>query len=130
MDAHQRHLAKLGRAGDARAAILEHLEWDQPREDEFAHDVRIVLVSANFSTEITSTVMWLNERDLDIRCVRVQSYRLEERRWFLDDDELLYDATSTFAFSNQWSGPAVLPMIDRIAEAYPELRISYEARSA
>lgn len=243
VEVHQRHLAKLGREGDARAAILQHLEWDQP-QDEFAQDVRIVLVSANFSTEITSTVMWLNERYLDIRCVRVQPYRLgerilldvqqiiplpeaasyqvqlkekatesraslkaagegpdftrydlriggnvysaqwkrrmaylvvraaleqgvrrdtlpvparkwlviegrvasreeflegvraklgpnksfEERRWFLDDGELLHDATSTFAFSNQWSGPDVLPMVDQIAEAYPDLGISYEPR--
>lgn len=246
VEVHQRHLRKIGREGDARAAILQHLAWDKPREDEFAQDVRIVLVSANFSAEITSTVMWLNERDLDIRCVRVQPYRLDdrilldvqqiiplpeaasyqvqlkekatesrasskatgdgpdytrydlrigdtvhsaqpkrrmvyltvraalqhgatrdalplparmwlvvdgqfasreafveaartklgpdkffdERRWFLDDDELIPDAASTFALSNQWGGPNVLEVIDQISAAYPALQISYEAKSS
>ena len=241
VDAHQRYLARIGREGDARSAILQHLEWDEPREDDFAQDVRIVLVAANFSTELTSTVIWLNERNLDIRCVRVQPYQLdrrilldvqqiiplpeaasfqvqlrekatesraskaagegpdftrydlrigedlheaqwkrrmiylvvraalasglkredlplasgkwlvvegrmatrdsfaeaakaklgpdrffEERRWFLDDDELFFDASSTFALSNQWGGPHALPLIDQIAEKHPDLGISYE----
>ena len=45
-----------------------------PKVSEFAQDVRIVLVSANFSKEITMSVLWLNERDLDIRCVRLIPY--------------------------------------------------------
>lgn len=242
VEAHQRYLAKLGRDGDAKSEILQHLEWDEPREEEFAKDVRIVLVAANFSTEITSTVLWLNERDLDIRCVRIQPYRLGDRvlldvqqiiplpetasfqvqlkekatearassktaeegpdftrfdmyiggtvypaqwkrhmaylavraalehgatreklpvpawkwlvvngkvstreefiervkeklgpqkpfqpkRWFIDDNELFHDSESTFALSNQWGGDNALPLIDRIAEAYPDLHISYK----
>jgi len=73
---HRQHLEKEGYDVDAESAILQHLGWDEPREEEFAQDVRIVLVAANFSTEITSTVLWLNDRDLDIRCVRAQPYRL------------------------------------------------------
>ena len=34
----------------------------------------MVLVSAEFSKELTTTVMWLNERGLDIRCVRIKPY--------------------------------------------------------
>jgi Domain of unknown function (DUF4268) len=45
--------------------------------------VRIVLVSAEFSKEITTAVMWLNERSLDIRCVRIKPYR--------DNDRVLID---------------------------------------
>ena len=241
VDIHQRYLNKHRRTENAREAILNHLQWDNPLEEEFAKDVCIVLVSADFSIEITSTVMWLNARDIDIRCVRVQPYRFEDRilldvqqiiplpeaasyqiqlrdkaaevrtssrdagespdftrydlsidgivhraqwkrrmayltvraalargatreslsvpdrkwtvvsgnvttreeflkqlrathgpdahfneeRWFLDDGELLHDATCTFALSNQWSRADVLPLIDHIAEEYPELRISY-----
>lgn len=242
VEAHKAYLAKLGADRDAQTAILEHLGWDEPREESFAQDVSIVLVAANFSTEITSTVMWLNERNLSIRCVRVQPYRLdgrilldvqqiiplpevenyqvrlkakatesraarasgegpdftrydlsirgvtynsqwkrrmvylavrsaleagvrrdalpilsrkwlvldghiasrstfvnrvraerfqgrdfEERRWFLDEDDLFHDQTSTFALSNQWSGADVLAIIDRIATMLPELQISYAA---
>jgi len=37
--------------------------------------VRIILVAADFSKELTTSVMWLNQRDLDIRCVRMRPYR-------------------------------------------------------
>jgi hypothetical protein len=36
------------------------------------------LVSANFSKEITTSVLWLNEWDLDIRCVRF-TYEFNEK---------------------------------------------------
>ncbi|HEY5883211.1 MAG TPA: DUF4268 domain-containing protein [Pyrinomonadaceae bacterium] len=64
-------LERQGRSEDARALVLEFLGWDEPDDDVFAQDVRILLVSANFSKELTTAVMWLNKRDLDIRCVRV-----------------------------------------------------------
>ena len=42
--------------------------------DDFARKVRIVLVSAGFSKELTTAVLWLNEHDLDIRCVRLRPF--------------------------------------------------------
>lgn len=69
------YLRKNGRDGDAESQLLEFLNWEEPDEDDFAQDVRIVLVSANFSKELTTSVMWLNERNLDIRCVRMRPYR-------------------------------------------------------
>ena len=38
-----------------------------------------MLVSAEFSKEITTSVLWLNEHALDIRCVRLRPYALEAR---------------------------------------------------
>jgi hypothetical protein len=64
---------------DSRQALLDFLEWTEPEEASFAQDVRIVLVAADFSRELTTSVMWLNERDLDIRCVQVRPYRLDEQ---------------------------------------------------
>jgi len=61
-------------AEDAQASILGFLEWEEPDEDRFAQDVRIILVAADFSKELTTSVMWLNERDLDIRCIRLKPY--------------------------------------------------------
>lgn len=55
-------------------AILEFLGWEESDEDRFAQDVRIVLVSAEFPKELTTAVMWLNKRDLDIRCIRLKPY--------------------------------------------------------
>ena len=79
VEAHAAYLKQRDRDGDARDAILEHLGWEEPEEERFAIDVRVVLVSEGFSREITTAVMWLNERDLDIRCVRLSPYRAEGR---------------------------------------------------
>ena len=72
-----RFLRSQGDDSDPQAQILEFLGWDEPNEDEFGQDVRIVLISAEFSREITSTVLWLNERTMDITCVRLVLHRLD-----------------------------------------------------
>jgi len=53
--------------------------WDAPKEVDFARDVRIILASANFSKEITTSVLWLNDRDLDITCMRLSLHKLNEQ---------------------------------------------------
>lgn len=70
----QVYLDKHRPGQNARTMLLEFLAWDEPREDDFARDVRIVLVAADFGKELTTAVLWLNERDLDIRCVRLKPY--------------------------------------------------------
>jgi len=67
-------LERIGSSESARTSLLKFLEWDEPDEDRFAQDVRIVLVSAEFSKELTTSVIWLNERGLDIECVRIKPY--------------------------------------------------------
>lgn len=72
------HLAAMGSADDARRRLLDHLGWVSPDDGEFAPAVRIVLASADFSKELTTAVLWLNEQGLDVRCVRLTPYRLNE----------------------------------------------------
>ncbi|MHB1102646.1 MAG: hypothetical protein ACYC0C_07685 [Devosia sp.] len=80
VDGFDRYLRQIGREdADARAELLAHLGWDEPDHDQFAQDVKIVLASAEFSLELTTAVLWLNQRDLDIRCVRLQPYNLSGR---------------------------------------------------
>ena len=79
VDIYARYLIREGSSEDAQDEILEFLGWDEPDEDLFAQDVRIVLVSSNFSKELTTAVMWLNEHDLDIRCIRIIPYFYNER---------------------------------------------------
>ena len=74
VDVYQNFLDRTGAAHDARTRLLEFLEWDEPHGAEFAPDVRIVLVSADFSRELTTAVLWLNEHQLDVRCVRLKPY--------------------------------------------------------
>jgi len=60
---------------EAKDNLLSFLEWKEPQEDEFALDVRSILVSEDFSTELTTSVMWLNEKDIDINCTRLIPYK-------------------------------------------------------
>ena len=79
-DAFGNYLTSIGKEGsEARPTLLDFLEWDEVDEESFGHDVRIVLVSADFSKELISSVLWLNEHGTDIRCVRLKPYRLDER---------------------------------------------------
>lgn len=78
VDVYGRYLVKIGESpGNARSKLLDFLGWEAPDDDAFAQDVRIVLVSADFSPEITSSVLWLGERGIDIRCVRMHPYEFE-----------------------------------------------------
>lgn len=79
VDTYRGYLVQRGIEKDAREAILDFLEWAEEKEEEFARDVSIVLVSADFSKELTTAVLWLNQRDLDIRCVRLKPYKCSDR---------------------------------------------------
>jgi hypothetical protein len=70
----------LGESYHAKSELEKFLGWgdEEGKEAEFPNDVRIVLAAADFDREITTTVMWLNQRDLDIRCVRMKPYQLGE----------------------------------------------------
>ncbi|HEY1719085.1 MAG TPA: hypothetical protein VGH42_12430 [Verrucomicrobiae bacterium] len=72
---YEEFLRKTQQTKNARQDLLAFLGWQEPHEDQFARDVRIVLAAAEFSPELTTSVLWLNERDLDIRCVRLKPYR-------------------------------------------------------
>ena len=75
-----RYLEALGREEqDPRAIMLDFLGWDVPDEDLFGQDVRIVLASAEFLKELTSSVLWLIDHTIDIRCVRLKPYALDGR---------------------------------------------------
>lgn len=80
VSAHAEFLVKMGLLDvDARTNLLTFLEWEEPDQEPFASEVRIVLASAEFSQELTTAVLWLNEHGLDIRCVRLQPYSLHDR---------------------------------------------------
>ncbi|HEV8712295.1 MAG TPA: hypothetical protein VGX03_05635 [Candidatus Binatia bacterium] len=77
VEEYRKFLASIGSTLDPQASLLDFLDWTEPISDSFAQDVRIVLASADFSQELISTVLWLNDRDLDIRCVRLKPYQFE-----------------------------------------------------
>ena len=75
VDVYGNYLLSRGNNDNPRAMLLQFLGWENPDEESFADDVRIVLVSAEFGKELTTTVMWLNDRNLDIRCIRMVPYQ-------------------------------------------------------
>lgn len=77
-----RHLRAVGSpdAERAREVLAEWLEDVGGEESVLERRVRIVLVSAGFDTQITTTVLWLNDvYDLDVTCIRLTPYRVGGR---------------------------------------------------
>ncbi len=87
-EAFGKYLSDNGIHKDATEELLGFLGWDEPDEDQFAQQVKIILASAEFSRELTSAVMWLTDFGLDIRCVRMRPYTLENET-FLDVQTLI-----------------------------------------
>ena len=75
---------------DPRAELEEFLGLeDAGDEPVISSDVRIILVSADFGREITTTVLWLNGFEgMDIRCLRLVPYEIEHRV-FLDIQQVI-----------------------------------------
>lgn len=88
VDVYAAYLRQNGKQQDAQAAMLDFLDWDEPDEENFAQDVRVVLVSAEFSKELTTTVLWLNDYGLDIRCVRLKPYA-DGKRILVDVEQVI-----------------------------------------
>lgn len=77
--AHDTYLVKRGLAeeGEATARIRDFLELLPDDEADISTDVRILLVSGDFSREITTAVIWLNPLEgMDIRCIQLIAYEI------------------------------------------------------
>ncbi|MDC9589339.1 hypothetical protein PSI23_08390 [Xenorhabdus sp. XENO-10] len=79
VSAYKEFLSQTGQDIDAESSMLDFLAWDSPQKDNFAKETRIVLAARNFSKEITTSVLWMNDIGLDITCVRLQPFRVSEK---------------------------------------------------
>lgn len=73
----QKYLDYNHNQANAKDVMLEFLGWSELDDYEFGVDTKIVLVASDFSKELTTSVMWLNERDLDITCIRLKPYKYQ-----------------------------------------------------
>ena len=91
VEAHSSFLTTIDSTENAEQRILDFLGWSEPDEDSFAQDVRIVLASAEFSKELTSSVFWLNDKGVDIRCVKMEPYvdRVDGARIYIDIQQVI-----------------------------------------
>jgi hypothetical protein len=79
VEAHRKYLEVIGlQAEKAEQRIREFLSTDEGPV-AFSNRVRIVLAAADFSKEVTSSVLWLNEQGLDVKCVRLRPHVLGDR---------------------------------------------------
>lgn len=76
--AHKEYVVSRNFDWDAEQQLLKFLGWEEANEEEFGSDVRILLVSGDFSRELTTSVLWLSEKGLDIRCIRLRPYKLDD----------------------------------------------------
>lgn len=88
--AHRAYLDAQGRSDvDARSNILSFLGVAPDERPVISPVVRIVLAAADFSKEITTSVLWLNARGLDIRCVRMRPHSYATGKVLLDVQQVL-----------------------------------------
>lgn len=67
-------------ADDARTTLAEWLDEAGGEDAVLSREVRLVLVAGGFDREVTTTVLWLNDVfGLDIRCIRLNPYKVDER---------------------------------------------------
>lgn len=78
----------IATSAEARQGLLKFLEAASTEDVSISSTPQIILIAPSFSKEITTTVLWLNERDLDIRCMEVKPYQIDDGR-YLDIEQVL-----------------------------------------
>lgn len=80
VEAHRAYCVSRGKdASAAEADIRSFLGAEVDGPLAFQDTVRIVLAAFEFSTEVTTTVLWLNSMGLDIRCVQMRPYAVGQQ---------------------------------------------------
>jgi hypothetical protein len=74
----QNYIDKRGFQTNAKDELMNFLEWETPLENEFASNVKIVLASRDFSKELTTSVMWLISKGIDITCIKLIPYNFKD----------------------------------------------------
>lgn len=76
--AHRKYLVTRSLPPESAEAAIREFLSTPVGPVSLGRQVRIVLVSANFSKEITSTVLWLNAQGLDVTCVKAVPYAFKD----------------------------------------------------
>lgn len=62
---------------EAKKQLVEFVESES--FSELSNKPRIILCSEGFSQEMTTTVLWLRDSKIDIRCVKITPYQVDEQ---------------------------------------------------
>ena len=85
----QQYLDRHG-SGDAAGTICDFLGEDTLDQVVLndGTDQRIIFIAANFRREVTATVLWLREHQIDARCIKVMPYKFVEEL-FIDLQQVI-----------------------------------------
>jgi alkylated DNA nucleotide flippase Atl1 len=78
-----------GDGADPDAAQADLNDWAPDLSDESLSPPRVVLVAEDFGPVLTNTAMFLRDRSIDLRLVRVQLYRLDNGTLALTASQLV-----------------------------------------
>lgn len=84
----QGYLDKFGTGKNAEDELREFFEDEVYSEIRLNDEQRIILIAADFRTEVTSTVLWLLEREIKIKCVKVTPYT-HDGNTFIDIEQII-----------------------------------------
>lgn len=76
-ECYQAYLGMQGNDANAKERLLDFVELEENELADFGKDIRIVLASADFGKELTTTAIWLRDKGVDIRCVRLTPYNFK-----------------------------------------------------
>ena len=87
---YQEYLLKNGSSEIAADSLTDFLEVDDFAEVSINKGItqRIILIAANFRKEVTSTVMWLLNHQLQIQCFKATPYSMDEEL-FLNLEQII-----------------------------------------
>jgi hypothetical protein len=80
IETYQKFLTKKGKNENAKENLTEFFKVTDLEEIELnqKQSQKIFLVAANFRKEVTSTVLWLREYNVQISCFKATPYQMEE----------------------------------------------------
>lgn len=87
-DIYQKHLGVAASAEDKLSEFFNNTAFEDIRLNPQDGDQRLILVAANFRKEVTTTVLWLRDHGVDVKCIRVTPYK-DGDRLYLDAEQIL-----------------------------------------
>jgi hypothetical protein len=88
-DIFQKYLDDQGKGEHAEKILCEFLGTEEFGEAEINNDdQRIIMIAANFRKEVTSTVMWLLEHNIKVKCIKITPYELGDQI-LLDTEQII-----------------------------------------
>ncbi|MBV6640757.1 MAG: DUF4268 domain-containing protein [Cyclobacteriaceae bacterium] len=85
---YQSYLDNHAISEDAKENLMEFLDCDEESLLLNTNDQRIIFVANHFRKEVTSTVMWLLNHDIQIQCFRATPYSMGEET-FLQIEQII-----------------------------------------